>query len=144
MWTKNLVFRLHIIYQMVFSDPQNEAARIQADWSQGLNEPSEAEMKRAALLAWEGHVTSVKMMKIWEISITDIPQDYMKKLASIVTTGVIVYNMTHADQMGGILACLKLKCPELVLYKMALSRTEIDPGPGHRHEEPGAEGGAWR
>ena len=122
MWTKNLVFRLYIIYQMFFTGPENEAARIQADWSQEYHVPSEAEMKRAALLAWEGHLTSVKYMRIENISITDIPRDHMEKLASIVTGIVRIYNMTHADQLDGILA--SVKCSELELWRMELSKVE--------------------
>ena len=99
-----------------------EAAKIQADWSQYSHKPSEAEIKRAALLAWEGHLTSVEEMTIENISITDIPRDHMEKLASIVTEIVRIDNMTHADQLGGILA--SVKCPWLVLYKMELSEAE--------------------
>ena len=46
-------------------DPQKktEAAKIQADWSHSSHWPSEAEIQRAALLAWEGHLTSVKNIR---------------------------------------------------------------------------------
>ena len=119
MWTKNLVFRLHIIF---LSNVFTEAAEIHADWSQSYHEPSEAEIKRAALLAWEGHLTSVEYMRIWNISITDIPRDHMEKLASIVTRRVWIVNMTHADQLGGILA--SVQCSDLWLDLMELSEAE--------------------
>ena len=55
-------------------------------------------------------------------SITDIPRDQMEKLASIVTERVWIHNMTHADQLGGILASVKL--PVLGLYYMRLNQAE--------------------
>ena len=79
-------------------------------------------MMRAALLAWEGHLTSVEYMAIVNINITDIPRDHMEKLASIVTEAVSIVNMTHADQLGGILA--SVQCPVLMLYKMEMSEAE--------------------
>ena len=109
-----------------FTDPQN---RIEADKIQ-----SEAEIKRAALLAWEGHLTSVECMEIRNLSITDIPRDHMEKLASIVTQTIYINNMTHADQLGSILA--SVKCTELILCYMALSEAETR-GPGHCHEGQG-------
>ena len=99
-----------------------EAGKIQAVWSQWSHVPSEAEMKRAALLAWEDHLTSVENMTIENISITDIPRDHMEKLASIVTGIVKIDNMTHADQLGGILA--SVKCTDLWLWRMELSEAE--------------------
>ena len=99
---------------------RTEAARIQAKWS--WSRPGEAELKRAALLAWEGSLTTVKYMDIKRMSITDIPRDHMEKLASIVTQGVLVINMTHTDQLGSILA--SVKCPVLGLTVMYLNDTE--------------------
>ena len=58
--------------------------------------------KTAALLAWEGHLTSVENMRIMNISIRDIPLEQMKKLLSIVTGRVNIFNMTHTDKMGSI------------------------------------------
>ena len=101
---------------------RTEAAKIQADWSDQCHEPSEAEVKRAALLAWEGHLTSVEHLRIVDKSIRDIPRDQMEKLASIVTVGVIINNMTHTDQLGSILA--SVKCPGLGMEDMELSDTE--------------------
>ena len=109
---------------LILIDPQKktEAAKIQADWSQISHKPSEAEIRRVALLAWKGYLTSVERMNIINISIRDIPQDHMEKLASIVTGSVHINNMTHTDQLGSILA--SVKCPVLVLYNMDLSDTE--------------------
>ena len=101
---------------------RNEADYIQADWSNGLYRPSEAEIERAALLAWEGHLTSVKYMIIKNISITDIPRDYMERLASVVTGLVHIQMMDHTDQLGSILA--NIKCTRLFLCNMELSEAE--------------------
>ena len=104
------------------SQKKTAAARIQADWSQPAHWPSEAEIKRAALLAWEGHLTSVECMRIVDRSIRDIPWGHMEKLASIVTEKVTISNMTHTDQLSSILA--NIKCQLFWLRRMDLSDTE--------------------
>ena len=101
---------------------RNEADYIQADWSNGLYRPSEAEIERAALLAWEGHLTSVKYMIIKNISITDIPRNHMERLASVVTGFVHIQMMDHADQLSSILA--NIKCTRLFLCNMELREAE--------------------
>ena len=68
----------------------------------GLHRLSEDEIKTAALLAWEGYLTSVKCLRIENISIRDVPLEQMKKLLSIVTGRVNIFNMTHTDKMGSI------------------------------------------
>ena len=78
-------------------------------------------MKRAALLAWEGYLTSVQFMCIENMSITGIPRDQLEKLASIVYRGVWINNMTHPDQLGSILG--GVKCPWLSLWNMVLNET---------------------
>ena len=109
---------------LILIDPQKktEAAKIQADWSQISHWSSEAEIKTAALLAWEGHLTSVEHLRIVDKSIRDIPRDQMEKLTSIVTGEVYIYNMSHNDQLGSILA--SVKCPLLWLSRMDLSGAE--------------------
>ena len=106
------------------TDPKKKtaAARIHSDWSQSSHWPSEAEIKRAALLAWEGRLTSVEWMFIDDINITDIPQDQMENLTSIVKWRVGITNMTHASQLGSILA--SIKCTMLWLEIMELSKKE--------------------
>ena len=103
---------------------RNEADKIQTDWSQESHDPSndEDEVKRAALLAWEGHLTSVEYMSIARNSIRDIPLDHMEKLASIVTGRVTIARMANTDQLGSILA--SVKCLELELYLIKLSEAE--------------------
>ena len=101
---------------------RTEADKIQADWSDQCHTPSEAEVKRAALLAWEGHLTSVKYMIIMNVSITDIPRDHMERLASVVTDTVNIHRINHADQLGSILG--SVKCKELWLCDMELSEVE--------------------
>ena len=101
---------------------RTEADKIQADWSQELHRPSEAEIKRASLLAWEGHLTSVECMRIKDTSITDIPLDHMEKLASVVTGTVNINMMNHADHLSSILA--SVKCKVLWLNMMELTDAE--------------------
>ena len=93
---------------------------IQAAWSQGLHLPSKTEVERAALLAQEQYLTSVKCMRIENMDISDIPSDQMDKLASIVTERVWIYNMTPASRVSSILA--SVQCTELLLRKMKLSK----------------------
>ena len=61
-----------------------ELDRIQADWSK---------IKKAALLAWEGQITSLKRIDIRNMPITDIPRDQMEILASIVTEEVNIHGV---------------------------------------------------
>ena len=49
------------------------------------------------------------------------PNNHIVKLASIVTEGVIIYNMIHAKQLASILVSIKVKCPGLRLDNMQLS-----------------------
>ena len=84
--------------------------------------PTKDEIKTAALLAWEGHLTSVEMMVIKDIDITDIPCEQMENLISIVTENVWISNTTHSNQLGRLLA--NVKCQELLLEKMRLSESE--------------------
>jgi len=101
---------------------KTDADKIQANLSEWSYFPKEAEIKRAALLAWEGHLISVKYMKILNESITDIPRGQMEKLASIVTEKFVIDNMTHNDHLGSILT--SVKCPSLCLEKMDLGVAE--------------------
>ena len=105
-------------------DPQKQTdtAKIQSDWSDESHMPSKAQITRAALLASEGHLTSVEWMVIQDISITDIPQAQMEELTSIATRGVVIQLINHADQLGSVLACIK--CPYLWLGNMELSEAE--------------------
>ena len=61
-------------------------------------------------------------MNIRDMDISDIPSDYMEKLASIVTNGVWINNMTPTSQLGSILASVQSTL--LVLRDMDL--TEAD------------------
>ena len=84
-----------------------------------LNDFSVSEVKTAALLAWEGYLTSVEYMNIVNIDITDIPRDQMKKLTAIVTGEVWIDNITPTSHLGSILAWVK--CPVLWLRNMELT-----------------------
>ena len=108
---------------MSLNDPQklDDAVKIRADWSRASHRPRWDEVKRAALLAWEGYLTSVQFMSIENMSITGIPRDQLEKLASIVNRGVWINNMTHPDQLGSILG--GVKCPWLSLWNMVLNET---------------------
>ena len=102
---------------------RTEADRIQAAWSQGSpHVPRGAEIKRAALLAWEGFLTSVQCLLISHTSIRNIPWEHMEMLASIVTGTVKFDDVSHDDHLGIILD--RVKCPELELSSVDLSEAE--------------------
>ena len=103
------------------SDPQKmtDADKIKSAWSEPAYQASVDEVKRAALLAWEGYINFVKNMRILSNMSgrrtirMDISYTQMEKLTSIVTESVIIENMTPNSQLGSILAAVK--CPKLVL-----------------------------
>ena len=84
-----------------------------SDWSQFSHGPSVLEVRSAALLAWEGYLTSVKYMNIRNMDISDIPCDQMAKLASIVTDRVVIWNITHNLDLSSIL--VSVQCTRLQL-----------------------------
>ncbi len=108
-----------IFHHFTDSQKKNEANKIQAAWSDYKHWPSKAEVKRAALLAWEGHLTTVNDMRIEDMDISDIPLAQMEKLTAIVTVGVEIINLTPTSQLSSILACVK--CTVLWLSDMQLS-----------------------
>ena len=66
------------------ADPQQkrtEADRIQAAWADSDYQLTVAEVRSAALLAQEGHLTKVRCMIIRNMDISDIPSENMGKLA---------------------------------------------------------------
>ena len=77
------------------------------------------ELKRAALLAWEGHLTSVKYMHIRNINVSYIPLAQMEELTSTVTGRVRIDNLINISQLSSILT--RVQCTELVLRNMELS-----------------------
>lgn len=101
---------------------QSAADKIQSAWSQRSHAPSVEEVRSAALLAWEGYLTSVKNMNITHIDISDINSDHLAKLASIVTDRVWINNIRHNNQLSSIMA--SVQCRWLVLVNMSLSLTE--------------------
>ena len=103
---------------------RTDADKIQADWSTKCRShfPREDEIRRAALLAWEGHLTSVENMKIMNVSITDIPLDHMERLVSVVTGKVNINMIHHTGQLSNILT--NVKCPDLCLSEMKLGQSE--------------------
>ena len=92
---------------------------ITAAWSDDSHIPSEAELKTAAQLSQEGYLSSVKYMDIYMDNISEITNDNMAQLASIVTDRVVIDNITPLSQLGAILASVQSKV--LLLFNMSLS-----------------------
>ena len=108
--------------QIPGADPQKKTAakNIQAAWADEWHTPSAAELKRAAQLAQEGYLSSVKNLWISQYSdISEIPSDNMAKLSSIVTDRVDIRDMTPESQLGAILASVQSK--RISLGYMSLS-----------------------
>ena len=89
-----------------------------SDW---LEWPSLSMMRLAAQLAWEGHLPSVKEMTLMDIDLSDIRQDHICKLTSIVTNRVWIYNITPAS-LDIILE--SVRCSKLILWNMRLSEPQ--------------------
>ena len=89
-----------------------------SDW---LEFPSVSMMRLAAQLAWEGHLPSVKEMTLMDIDLSDIRQDHICKLTSIVTNRVWIYNITPAS-LDIILE--SVRCSQLHLRNMRLTETQ--------------------
>ena len=111
---------LHFIY--ILLDPQSDAEKIQDVWTNMRHEPSISEVRTAALLAWEGYLTSIKYMSLVNLDISDIPSDQMSKLASIITDMIHIVNVTHVDHLSSILA--SIKCEWLWLDNVILTARE--------------------
>ena len=77
-----------------------------------------SEVKKAALLAWEGYLPSVEFMNIGNMNITEIPRDQMDSLTSIVTKRVWINDITHTNQLGSILT--SVRCSRLHLLNVEL------------------------
>ena len=86
-----------------------------------LQYPSLSMVRLAAQLAWEGHLPSVKVMRLENISLIDIPKNRLGKLFSIVTDWVVIDNITPAS-LDIILE--SVRCSWLVLYNMTLTEPQ--------------------
>ena len=63
----------------------SEADQISSSWSQSSHEPSVTEVRRAALLAWEDYLTSVKRMVIKNM---DLGMEQMQSYAMSLQTNL--------------------------------------------------------
>ena len=89
--------------------------------SNWLNYPNLPMVRLAAQLAWEGHLPSVEKMELKNKNLSDIPNDKMGKLASIVTNSVSINNITPAslDIMLDNVTCSRFE-----LYNMRLTEPQ--------------------
>jgi len=106
------------------NDPKKryEAGKIKDDWRHISHKPEVSEVKKAALLAWEGYLTSVENMIIKNMDITDIPRAQMEKLTSIVTKWIWIEDITHTIQLSSILA--SVRCERLQMSNVELSEKD--------------------
>ena len=83
--------------------------------------PSLSMVRLAAQLAWKGHLRSVKKMRLENMDLSDIHQDHIFKLASIVTQDVKIDNIMPAS-LDIILE--SVRCSELWLWNMRLTEPQ--------------------
>ena len=101
---------------------EEDAARIMVDWSQLSHPPSLTEVRLAAQLSWEGHLPSVKRMKLRNMDLSDINRDHIFKLTSIVTDYVEIGNITPPPLLDIILE--SVRCSVLELLNMTLTEPQ--------------------
>ena len=89
-----------------------------SDW---LEYPSVSMMRLAAQLAWEGHLPSVENIRLVNTDLSDIHQNRLGKLSSIVTDSVVIVNITPAS-LDIILE--SVRCPKLWLANMTLTKPQ--------------------
>ena len=89
--------------------------------SNWLNYPNLPMVRLAAQLAWEGHLPAVEKMELKNKNLSDIPNDKMGKLASIVTNSVSINNITPAS-LDLILE--SVRCSKLGLMNMRLTEPQ--------------------
>jgi len=107
----------------LLSDPKKrfEADKIKEEWRQITHRPTLSEVKQAALLAWEGYLTSLEFMNIRNMDITEILRDQMNNLTSIVTKRVMLENITNIE-LSSILA--SVTATRLLLLNVELSEED--------------------
>ena len=98
-------------------------ARVSVSASNWLwHRPSVSMIRLAAQLAWEGHLPSVKYMRLWHIDLSEIPREQMGKLASKVTDTAWINNITPITHLDIILE--NVRCSKLVLENMRLTEQQ--------------------
>jgi len=98
---------LNVINLLIDPKKMIEADKIKEEWKLITHKPILSEVKQAALLAWEGYLTSLECMNIRNMDITEISSDQMDKLTSIVTKRVMLENITNTVQLSSILASVR-------------------------------------
>ena len=92
----------------------------ESDWLE--DNPSLSMFRLAAKLAWEGHLPSVKKMKLsYRDLISDIPCVKLGKLASIVTDVVMIYSI---DPASLDIVLESVRCSLLGLVNMTLTEPQ--------------------
>jgi len=77
---------------------RKDAVKIGTRWMEYSHKPSVSEVRLAAQLACEGHLTSVERMRLENLDISDIPGFQLTKLASIVTDYVRIEDVARTSQ----------------------------------------------
>ena len=99
---------------------QNEAQRISA-WTEKDN-PTLAELNSAIQLAKDGHLHSMRSLVLKYLNISDMSIDDLKLVAGMVTESVVLWNITHTNQLSDILG--SVKCQTVIVKKIALTAQE--------------------
>ena len=92
-------------------DPQkqNDAQRISA-WTEKDN-PTLAELNSAIQLAKDGHLHSMRSLVLKYLNISGMSIDDLKLIVGMVTESVVLWNITHTNQLSDILGSVnRLDC----------------------------------
>ena len=79
-------------------------------------------VRLAAQLAWEGHLPSVKDMTLVDMDLSNIQQNRLGKLTSVVTDSVVIDNITPASLLDIILE--SVRCSWLYMNNMKLTEPQ--------------------
>lgn len=98
----------------------------ESDWLE--DQPSMSMVRLAAQLAWEGHLPSVKNMRLEYMDLSGIPCDQMGKLASKVTHKVFIdlinWPSTYMPSTHLDIILENIRCQVLLLSNMTLTESQ--------------------
>ena len=105
-------------------DPKQEidAQRI-STWTE-KQIPTLAELKSAIELVKNGYLSSIRCLVLKYLNISDISTDELKMIASIVTESVVLWNVSHTNQLSNIFA--SVNCQTVTLKKTKLTPKETE------------------
>ena len=81
-----------------------------------------AELNSAIQLAKDGYLHSMRSLVLKYLNLSGISNDDLKLVAGMVTESVVLWNITHTNQLSDILG--NVNCQSVILKKIALTAEE--------------------